>query len=87
MASKAFSARITSKNQLTLLAALVSQLSVEASDVLKFELRRDGTITVSPPTFAELVAPLVGILKGRGKRLDPQERAKVLRDQRGSIDE
>lgn len=85
--SKVISARITSKNQLTLPNDLVERLGVGPGDRLRFEIHDDGRITVEPPSFEERIRPWIGILRGRGKRPTRAESDRAIRESRGPIDE
>jgi AbrB family looped-hinge helix DNA binding protein len=57
---KGFTAKITSKNQLTLPAGISALLHVGPGDSLRFEVSDDGTVSVAPPSVRERLAPLIG---------------------------
>ena len=85
--SKVLTARITSKNQLTLRTDLVERLGVRAGDSLRFEIHGDGVVTVARPSFEERIRPWVGFLRGREVRPTGEATALAIREMRGAIDE
>lgn len=82
---KEFTAKITSKNQLTLPAGVSAFLHVGPGDSIRFEINGD-TLTVSPPSVRERLAPLVG-RKRRGKGKSAEQIDRQLRDLRGPREE
>ncbi len=81
------SAKVTSKNQVTLPADLMRSLGVQAGDTLRLEIDDRGVITVSPPTITERLEPWIGYLRRDGSARTRPERDAFLRDMRGDIDE
>ena len=82
---KAFTAKLTSKNQLTLPAGVSAFLHVGPGDNIRFEID-DDVVTVSPPAVRERLAPLVG-RKRHGKGKSTQQIDQELRKLRGPRDE
>lgn len=85
--SKILTARMTSKKQLTIPNEVADRLGLRPGDVVSFEIRADGGVTMTPPSFAQRIRPWVGVLRDRGPRPTPEQRARALREMRGSIDE
>lgn len=85
--SKVLSAKVTSKNQVTLPADLMRTLGVQAGDTLRFEIDDGGVITVSPPSITERLTPWIGFLRRDGSARDRAERDAFVRDMRGEVDE
>jgi AbrB family looped-hinge helix DNA binding protein len=71
VASKEYKARITSKNQLTLPSGISALLHVGPGDTLNFEVGKDGTVIVTPPSVRERLAPIIGVhRRGKGMSID-----------------
>ncbi|HKU66283.1 MAG TPA: hypothetical protein VJP85_00750 [Candidatus Baltobacteraceae bacterium] len=81
MSRKEFTAKITSKNQLTLPAGVSAFLHAGPGDSIRFEIDGD-TVTVSPLSVRERLAPLIG-RKRRGKGKSAVQIDKELTDLRG----
>ena len=57
---RAFRAKITSKNQLTLPAGISAFLEAQPGDRVTFTIEDDGSVRLEGPSFAERVGPWVG---------------------------
>ena len=82
---KAFRAKITSKNQLTLPAGVSAFLEAQPGDQVTFLIEDDGSVRVEGPSFAERVGPWVGRLAKRDGQTSDQIDAWV-REIRGDRD-